>query len=476
MFRFSFLNIFQLFIIYPCWWSFTFAAHVHIYTYNTTVAVSDKVNVLNWGAKGDGITDDQKAIQKAIQYCVQNKKVCYIPRTKHFYLVKSTIRVPLAGGESIYILSNNALIKPAFPFTNHSLAGLTAFQEKTVLSIGPENLGKKAPSVSNIFDNNLGITVRISGLRIDGSSIPYMSIPQGFHTPICIGMAISAERIIVSRCYFQNIFGDGIMAMGPGYFSCIGNTFTHVGGRGKTPYAFKIDNDQFGDAINISAVRKNGNIIIDSCHLLGYMGNGRRSRCGITFNFSKYNYNVYIKSCVVIDYAKCIHIEEKTASKFDITACVLKNFDYAIANVTDIGTVCKFSNCKIEVSQNDGQDAAGAALLGLNYESNANLYFYNSVIEFKNAGQYQSVAPVKLFDHCTFNVNHLNIFFADADTLMFNQCTFNEFGGVDKSFYKCCGGKMNVTIKDCYFKNSGPIKANKNNINLKVIGTPTFEQ
>lgn len=441
-----------------------------------TMTGSDTVNVLDWGAKGDGVTDDQEAIQKALQYCVENRKVCYVPNTGKPYLVKSTVRVPLAEGQKITIFSNHAVIKPVFPFRNNSLAHLTAFKEQTVLSVGPHNLGKKAATVSNIFDNNKNITATITGLQIDGSNLPPIAVPQDFRAPIIIGMAVSAEDISISNCLFENIFGDGIMAMGPGKFDCKNNTFRHVGGRGKTPYAYKVDNDHFGDAINISAVKGDGNILIASCNMTGYKLQGRRSRCGITFNFSNRSYKTEIKNCNISSYAKCIHVEEKTAGQFNVVGCTFQDFSYGVANVNDSGAIFNFSHCKINISGNDRQDAAGAALLGLNYSSNAKLNFYNTTINFNQAGVYQSVAPVRLFDHCIFNANHSNIFFADADTLLFNQCTFNGFGGRQKSFYACCGRKMNVTIKDSYFENSGPVTADDENVRLKVLNTPSLNQ
>jgi len=436
----------------------------------------DTLNVLDFGAKGDGHTDDSKAIQNAMKACALDGRVCFIPKTKAFYLIKSTVRVPLKRGQFLNIHSNNAIIKPVFPLKNNSLAHLTAFREQTVFSIGPACLGKTAPSMSDIFDNNGGISVSISGLTINGAGLPYTAVPTGFNSLICIAMAVSAEHISISHCDFQSILGFGIMAMGPKEFDATSNKFNLVGGRGKTPFKFKVDNDQFGDAMHISAVKQGGKISITSCILQGFVKHGRRSRSGITFEFSDHASDVAISNCIISGYAKCMHIEEPAASHFSIVGCTLKDFSYGIANVEDSGTICKFTNCNFTISQNDGQDAAGASLLGLNNKSDAKLYFYGSTINFeKDCGAYQSVAQIRNFDRCVFNVNHLNIFFVASDSLVFNRCTFNGFGGDQKSFYNCCGGVMHVIIRNSSFRNSGRIFAAQSNVKLQVINTPSIK-
>lgn len=49
------------------------------------------VNVLDFGAKGDGITDDTTALQEAIFYASKNKKTVLLPPTDNYYLITDHI-------------------------------------------------------------------------------------------------------------------------------------------------------------------------------------------------------------------------------------------------------------------------------------------------------------------------------------------------------------------------------------------------
>lgn len=55
---------------------------------------ADVVNVKDFGAVGDGATDDTSNIKSAIQYCSTNKKRLYIPGGKTYLMTKITITAP----------------------------------------------------------------------------------------------------------------------------------------------------------------------------------------------------------------------------------------------------------------------------------------------------------------------------------------------------------------------------------------------
>jgi hypothetical protein len=55
---------------------------------------ADMVNVLDFGAVGDGIADDTNNIKSAIEYCSTNKKRLYIPGGKTYLMTEITINAP----------------------------------------------------------------------------------------------------------------------------------------------------------------------------------------------------------------------------------------------------------------------------------------------------------------------------------------------------------------------------------------------
>ena len=52
---------------------------------------STVVNIKDYGAKGDGVSDDTEAIQKAIDYASENDYVIFIPESENYYLIESTL-------------------------------------------------------------------------------------------------------------------------------------------------------------------------------------------------------------------------------------------------------------------------------------------------------------------------------------------------------------------------------------------------
>lgn len=63
--------------------------------------INECVNVKNFGAKGDGVNDDSVAIQKAINYCINNNNVLYIDNSTYLIetglVVNGTIKMKIDG-------------------------------------------------------------------------------------------------------------------------------------------------------------------------------------------------------------------------------------------------------------------------------------------------------------------------------------------------------------------------------------------
>ena len=80
-----------------------------------SILLTDKVNVLSFGAKGDGVTDDTNSIQDAINFVhnVENLKYVFIPRGT--YMISKPLIIPvgvsLIGGEGLTGEYNTTIVK-----------------------------------------------------------------------------------------------------------------------------------------------------------------------------------------------------------------------------------------------------------------------------------------------------------------------------------------------------------------------------
>lgn len=409
--------------------------HLSIFSFSplpsqNDIIAEDKVSVLDFGALGNGIADDSDAFEKAILYCVKNKKTLYVPKSAQNYNLNKTIRVQLLKGEKIKIVSNQAIIFSKITDTR-SAYKLTPFKEHVFISIGREiNSIHKLENP----EENVGTEIFISGLIIDGSQQQISKNVNSYDDDIYIGAQLIAEKISVENCVFKNILGYGLRihdVLNSEIKKC---KFINVGGRGYTQFSNKIDMDAFGDAIYHAKVNENANILISDCSFEGKITNKKRSRSALTFEYSVFPYNVTINNVDIQGYAKCLHIEETAKTIFRLNNMKLTDFNFAIANVLNDSSVIYLNNSIVKVGFNDGNDH-GDALAFLNYQSAAKIYVSDSELDFngrKNA--YQSAVGLVKVERSTINGNNTNFFFADGNTI-FSYCKFINFGGNEASFF-----------------------------------------
>lgn len=138
-------------------------------------------NVLDFGAKGDGITDDTAALQAAVNAAMSQNKRLYLPKGE--YLVSSTITVTNGSGAGLFMYgdtTSNFLVFPSgstIKYTGNS----TAFQING------------AASTVNILIKNLTF-------KGNGSAINAIKINAGWFTTI-------------EECVFQGFLGVGAAAI-----------------------------------------------------------------------------------------------------------------------------------------------------------------------------------------------------------------------------------------------------------------------
>lgn len=438
---------------------------LHVSGLSSAIGINQKeVSVKEFGAKGDGRTDDAAALEKALQHCMDNKLTCYIPKTSKTYHISRTVRLHLEPGQFVRIRSNGAVIKPLRIPANNSAYNLTSFQEHVFLSIG-----KTIPSIQDkaMFRHSANTSVEISGLHFYGANLPEKVAAAGFDTDIYIGLQILAENVNVDDCTFKNIYGYGLRVHNVKNSSISNSQFINVGGRGATPYAQKQDFDGIGDAIYHALVKDKGNISINNCTFQGKKQNNKRSRSALTFEYSTQPYIIQLNNLDISGYAKGIHIEETAPTIVTIDRIQLSDFNFGIANVLNDQSKIYFNRAEINVGHSDGNDN-GDALAFLNYESQAAIYVDQSTLSFTGKqGAYQSAVGLKSVKNSTINANHTNFFFADGNTL-FDNCIFVGFGGKGKSFSSNDPGNA-YRIRNSQFKNSSEVHAKGNPVRLEIV-------
>lgn len=423
----------------------------------------ETISVLDFGALGDGKTDDSEAFQKAILFCIKNGKTLVVPKTKKSYNLFKTIRVSLSKNDKIKIISNQAVIKPG-SLVNNSAYNLTQFKEHVFLSIG-----RKINTLTddNTSDRNYGTSIIIEGLIFDGINQKIVENLASYEGDIYVAVQFLAEEVKISRCEFRNIYGYAVRIHEVSNCVIQNCKFNNVGGRGSTFFVNKVgDFDAFGDAIYHAKVKPGAKILIENCSLIGKKSNNKRSRCGVTFEYSKVPYKVYLKNLNIEGYAKCLHVEETAATSFQIEGVSMKDFNFAIANVLNDNTEMYLKNCTIKVGFIDGNDS-GDALAFLNYRSEAKIFVEKSILDFngrKNA--YQSAVGLVKVENSTVNGNNTNFFFADGNTIFIN-CRFLNFGGPQMSFFSNNPGKT-YQIKKSTFSGSSKASVKANNVKLII--------
>lgn len=424
---------------------------------------SNYIDVSTLGVKGDGVTDDSKALEKAISACLAQGKICYVPRTSRHYLLNNSVRIPLKSGQSLQIVSDGATLKTGSGIKEPAsrIWKLTpSFKEVALLSIGPAADNKAFP---NNFGNNKGIKVTINGLNFDAGAQPQQAItPNG--ALIISGLDLSAEEITVTNCDFFNITGYGIRSFGVKKGTIENNVFRSVGGRGVFP-----DSDAFGDAIYTAAVSSGGVIAIKDNQLVGSVRRGRKSRSGITFEFSRAKYTANIENCYITGYAKSIHIEEPAPAVINVRNSQLLNANYSIAMVLNTKGVCNVYDSEITVGGTDQVESGDGGPV-INTDGGGTLNFYRSKLQLNGPrNAYVSMVGVKEVKDSEIYAYNKNPYFADAN-VTFTGCTFHDFGGADKSFFSYAGNNR-FRVVNSTFRGGGNVHANGQRVKVDFENT-----
>jgi hypothetical protein len=431
--------------------------------------LQDVVSVKDFGAVGDGVTNDQPALQAAASAAIAAGARLWIPKTSSFYAVPSGgILVTLADGQGLVIESDGAELRRTTNVggtlirANCSSAETAAVGTKTFC------------------------TVR--GLVLDGRGVPEQWSETNFNNLKTItGIATSAEYVVVENCRFNKIYGYGINSGGAYQSQIFGCSFLEVGGHWYQNDTY----DSFGDGVYHRTVKENANVLISKCSIIGYTSN--YSRIGVTLEFSPgVTYDCTVEDCYIQKYDRAVHVEEDSKVRLTIRNCKLVDFRVGVflygsmvdAQIKIVDSYLKYGTGNYNGSQGWTTCFSSSAPIEIHsstltlgatgFTSNAgpNARYYDCVFDYKSIPCILS-NHTAWFSSCDFkgivapggNNHH---FFGGSQR--FRSCRF--YGTTNASFNRDSGTNFDEVI-DCI--SYGPVLSNANLIsNLEYSGfTPT---
>ena len=169
------------------------------------------INVKNFGAKGDGVTDDTEAIQTALNYCVKGIKdinILYIPKgvykiTNELVIPSNTLESAEFGNIKIIGSGNGSSIIECY-MPGDGLACLK-IDTSTKVTITDLALTNKNRSVKTD-----GIKILNASMMINLTNISCHYFERGYNFNICVGTMLNCLAVNCKCGYYTNNQGTGL--------------------------------------------------------------------------------------------------------------------------------------------------------------------------------------------------------------------------------------------------------------------------
>lgn len=330
------------------------------------------INVKDFGAKGDSITDDSKSFEAALNNINTTSSKLIIPKGN-------------------YHLSH--------PITIKNYGDLEIIGENSTLTF---NLGKSnSQSFINLKGKSQTSTTKINGITVNGikTNNNQWDLQIWNKSLIYDGIVFTNGVIDISNVKIANIWGNGMKFFNTVTTSIRNVEVTNVGGHWYKNNEF----DAFGDAIYIGDRSFDSKFTIDSLNAEGKVStNGKLSRIGITVESLKNkiptNTTVIISNSTLKNYERTIHSEGNLGfTNFEISNSSLMGsvvfFSYNDQNIS----TAKIANSTIAFYSGDYNGTFG---LSRSFKVNME----NSIINDTGNGQAMGDSgSIGVYKNCTFN-------------------------------------------------------------------------
>ena len=397
------------------------------------------INVKDYGAVGDGVTDDTTAINEAFAAAMTLGGMVWFEPGKT-YLISSNVVLGSASYASAIIFGNNATLKLS-----------STFRSTEVLRVACRN--------------NIVLDINVDGSLMPQSQWSTEAASQVYTS----GIHLVGESIFLRNCNVRNLWGTGASLFAYNKVDIVDCTFDSVGGRVSS-------NDAYGNALVLSGHDEDASININNCSFIVKYTDSALSRAGINLRgYSNYQNEkgnkVQITNCSINNFEMPLCIQDITGSVSDswITSISVQNSSIA-------GNLVFLSNCTNGVTLNI--ENSSIVFIGYSYSASgfhkggtnssvwgAQLFLSNCDIKFSQTANHNrcfaafgtNVKDKILAQDCTFNniydtfaysistnfeVNRCNLIFSDSPMLTgqdywfsinsevgsFRECTFSYLG------------------------------------------------